>query len=206
MLLAERGLYFPRVRDVAVLGREGYFYFPTDARFVSNAFIGVGNPPKLDANGFYSGNWNGAFAQVRNARNLIGAASSSALGDAQKKAASGFAKTFSALALMHVLETRFVRDAGGGQRQPERLRAFVSRDSAFKFVSALLDEAKADLQASTRRKKPMAPPMIGSHARSRSSRRRLPRHRISAFPPSIASPSIQPAAARRQLFATRSWC
>jgi hypothetical protein len=103
LLLAERGLYFARVRDVAVLGREGYFYFPTDARFVSNAFIGIGTPPRLDPNGFYSGNWNGAFAQVRNVKNLIDAANASGLTDAQKKSASGFSKRFGALALLHVL-------------------------------------------------------------------------------------------------------
>ena len=148
MLLAERGLYFARVRDVAVLGREGYFYFPTDARFVSNAFIGVGTPPKLDPNGFYSGNWNGAFAQVRNAKNLIDAATASGLNDAQKKATSGFAKTFRALALMHVLETR---DSLGTPVEvndnPNDFAPFVTRDSAYTFISALLDEAKADLQA-----------------------------------------------------------
>src|SRR5215212_3896050 len=86
MLLAERGLYFGRVRDVAVFGREGYFYFPTDARFVSNALIGVGTPPKLDPNGFYSGNWGGPFAQVRNSKNLMDAAAASSITDAQKKA------------------------------------------------------------------------------------------------------------------------
>lgn len=148
MLLAERNLYFGRVRDVAVLGREGYFYFPTDARFVSNALIGVGTPPKLDPNGFYAGNWTGAFAQVRNAKNLLDASAASALTDAQKKATSGFAKTLSALALMHVLETR---DSLGTPVQvndnPNDFAPFVTRDSAFKFISALLDEAKADLQA-----------------------------------------------------------
>lgn len=148
MVVAERGLYFTRVRDVGVLGREAYFYFPTDARFVSNALIGVGTPPKLDPNGFYSGNWNGPYAQLRNARNMIAAATASGLGDAQKKAATGFAKTFGALALMHVLETR---DSLGGPVQvndnPNDFAPFVTRDSAYKFISALLDEAKADLAA-----------------------------------------------------------
>ena len=148
MVVAERGLYFFRVRDVAVLGREGYFYFPTDARFVSNALIGVGTPPKLDPNGFYSGNWNGPYAQVRNGKNMIDATTASGLTDAQKKASTGFAKTFTALALMHVLETR---DSLGGPVQvndnPNDFAAFVTRDSAYKFISALLDEAKADLAA-----------------------------------------------------------
>jgi starch-binding outer membrane protein, SusD/RagB family len=148
MILAERNLYFARVRDVAVFGREGYFYFPTDARFVSNALVGVGTPPKLDPNGFYSGNWNGPFAQLRNAKNLIDATTASALSDAQKKATTGFAKTFKALALMHILETR---DSLGTPVEvndnPNDFADFVSRDSAFKYISALLDEAKTELQA-----------------------------------------------------------
>ena len=38
MILAERNLYFARVRDVAVFGREGYFYFPTDARELAKIY------------------------------------------------------------------------------------------------------------------------------------------------------------------------
>lgn len=148
MVVAERGLYFTRVRDVGVLGREAYFYFPTDARFVSNALIGVGTPPKLDPNGFYSGNWNGPYAQLRNMKNMVTATGASGLSDAEKKAATGFAKTFGALALMHVLETR---DSLGGPVQvndnPNDFAPFVTRDSAYKFISALLDEAKSDLAA-----------------------------------------------------------
>ena len=148
MVVAERGLYFTRIRDVGVLGREAYFYFPTDARFVSNALIGVGTPPKLDPNGFYSGNWNGPYAQLRNAKNMIAATAASGLTDAEKKASTGFAKTFAALALMHVVETR---DSLGGPVQvndnPNDFAPFVTRDSAYRFISALLDEAKTDLAA-----------------------------------------------------------
>ena len=154
MLLAERGsgtvgaTYFARVRDVAVLGREAYFYFPTDARFVSNAFIGIGTPPRLDPQGFYSGNWNAYFAQLRNAKNLIAAATGSTMTEAQKKATTGFAKTFSALAIMHVLETR---DSLGTPLEvndnPNDFAAFVTRDSAYRYITALLDAARTDLQA-----------------------------------------------------------
>src|SRR4051794_10124966 len=36
ILALERNNWFGYVRDVSVFGREGYYYFPTDARFVSD--------------------------------------------------------------------------------------------------------------------------------------------------------------------------
>src|SRR5882757_7599502 len=72
VLELDRNNYFGYIRDVGVLGRESYYYFPTDARFVSDYLIGAGG--KLSPTGFASGDW---FPQYRNqlgAVNLIKAA------------------------------------------------------------------------------------------------------------------------------------
>src|SRR5882672_3798114 len=64
VLELDRNSYFGYIRDVGVLGRESYYYFPTDARFVSDYLIGAGG--KLSPTGFASGDW---FPQYRNQRN-----------------------------------------------------------------------------------------------------------------------------------------
>ena len=149
MMERERAMNFGRVRDVGVLGREVLYYFPTDARTVSAPLIGIGTPQRIDPAGFYGpGTWSEVFRQGRNAKNLMALVEASTLTDAQKKAVNGFAKTFKALAYSHALETR---DSLGipvdVNDDPNEQAPFVSRDSAYKYVSALLDEAKADLQA-----------------------------------------------------------
>jgi hypothetical protein len=88
---------------------------------------------------------------MRNAVNLIAAvnnASTAVVSENSKKAAIGFAKTFRALDVMFVL---YSRDTLGLPVEinddPNVLAPYVSKDSAYKFATGLMDEAKADLQA-----------------------------------------------------------
>jgi len=149
MMERERSQTVDRTRPSGIFARELYYYFSTDARWVSNPLIGIGNPPKLDNGGFVGGqNWFEPYRQARTAKNLIEAANASQLTDAQKKAVAGFAKTLKALGFSRVIEHH---DSLGMpvdiNDDPNQQAAFVSRDSAWKYISALLDEAKADLQA-----------------------------------------------------------
>jgi hypothetical protein len=152
MLQRERTTTVDRTRVPGIFGRELYYYFSTDARWVSNPLIGIGTgaSQRLDPGGFVGGqNWFEEFRQARNAKNLMEtAAANTGLTDAQKKAINGFAKTLKALGYSYVIETR---DTLGMpvdvNDDPNDQPAFVSRDSAYKYISGLLDEAKADLQA-----------------------------------------------------------
>jgi len=140
-------------QDFGFFGREAYVYFPTDGRNVTGFLVGVPGPggqKTLDPGGFAATgtNWTNRFNNMRNAVNLINAVDASSINEGSKKAATGFAKTFRALDVMFVL---YARDTLGLPvditDDPNELAPFVSKDSAYKFATGLMDEAKADLQA-----------------------------------------------------------
>jgi hypothetical protein len=147
MLERERSITTDRTRPSGIFGRELYYYFNTDARWVSNPLIGIGTPQKLDQGGFVGAqNWFEPYRQARTAKNLMAAAAASTLTDAEKKGVNGFAKTLKALGYSRVIEAH---DSLGMpvdiNDDPNDQPEFVSRDSAYKYISGLLDEAKADL-------------------------------------------------------------
>ena len=148
ILVSERGAIAGFTRDLGVFGREVYNYFTTDGRTVSNYLVGLANPQRLDPGGFASGQWNGRFQNMKNARNLIAAATASNLSAVQKTAVQGFAKTWYAIDVLYLIQTR---DTIGVPVEipstPSTPSAFVSRDSAYKYVIGLLDEAKTNLAA-----------------------------------------------------------
>jgi hypothetical protein len=135
-------------RDFGVFGREAYNYFPTDGRFISNYLNGIPGPQRIDPAGFAVGNWTGRYQNQRNAVQLAALANAGALSAEQKSAVAGFAKTFRGLELLYVI---MGRDTLGAPvdipDDPNSPAPFVSRDSVYKFISATLDEAAANLQA-----------------------------------------------------------
>ena len=148
ILASERNNYLGYIRDVSLFGREGYYYFQTDARYVTDYLVGAGTgaAKALSSTGFAAGNWFGYYRNQRNAVNLVNAVGSSSLSDQQKAAARGFANTFRALDLYYAVT---LRDSIGIpveiRDNPNDQSPFVSRDSAYKSITALLESAKADL-------------------------------------------------------------
>ena len=136
-------------RDVMIFGREGYNYFTTDGRTVSNYLVGIPGPQRLDPSGFANGNWNGRYQDIKNTIALTDAANASTtLSAAQKSAAEGFAKTWYALDLLYVIMTRDTLGApvetSDNAAEP---KPFASRDSVYKFITSMLDDGYAKLQA-----------------------------------------------------------
>ena len=131
--------------DVGVLGRESLNYFSTDGRTVTN-YLSVA---QLDNAGFASGGWTPRFQTMRAAVNFINIVDGATfLTAAQKSAAKGFAKTFRGLEVLYLLQTR---DSIGMpveiDVETNQAKPFVSRDSAYKFGLAMLNEGAADLTA-----------------------------------------------------------
>lgn len=148
ILVSERNNYNSYIRDVSIFGRESYFYFATDSRYVTDYLIGAGTPPSISPTGFASGNWFGYFRNMRNAVNVVSLAEASNLPAAQKAATRGFANTFRALDMYYALS---LRDTLGIPVEilpnPNEQAPFVSRTVAYQRISAILDSAQADLTA-----------------------------------------------------------
>ena len=139
------------ITNTGTLGREMYTFTPNEGRNTTHYLIGitVGGVQKLDPTGFAVGSWGGEYGTLRdifNFKNTIDA--TTALSAAQKSAALGFAETLEALMVFQVLQTR---DTLGVitevQENPFDLSPFVSRDSGYKFVLSVLDDAGAKLAA-----------------------------------------------------------
>jgi hypothetical protein len=147
ILATERANYAGYIRDVSIFGREGYYYFPTDNRYVTDYLIGAGGGA-LSSTGFASGNFFGFFRNMRNAVNLVSAADKSSLSAQQKSAVKGLAKTFRALDLYYEIT---LRDTLGLPTEirpnPADQAPYQSRDSVYKAIEGFLDDAKADLTA-----------------------------------------------------------
>jgi starch-binding outer membrane protein, SusD/RagB family len=135
------------VSDVGIFGRESFNYFPTDGRSHTHYVFG---PGPIDYSGFAAGGgvWNAAYNNGRNIVNFLAAVDAAPITQAEKDAASGFAKTLEALGYLYVAVTR---DTLGGITQmnadPKVLSPFVSRDSLYRYISGRLDEAATELTA-----------------------------------------------------------
>jgi starch-binding outer membrane protein, SusD/RagB family len=145
ILIQERANLPGFYSDAGMFGRESLNYFSTDGRTVTN-YLTVA---QLDPAGFANGGWNGRYTNMRNAINFINVVDAATfLTAAQKSAAKGFAKTFRGLEVLYLLSTR---DTIGMpveiDIETNAAKPFVSRDSAYKFGIATLNDAAADLAA-----------------------------------------------------------
>jgi len=149
----ERTLQPGTSQDFGFFGRESYIYFPTDGRNVTGFLVGVPGfgGKTLDPGGFAATatNWGSRFANMRNVKNFLSAVDKSpTLSDGEKKAAHGFAETFLGLDMMYVL---YARDTLGAVTEvnddPKVVAPLVSKDSAYKYATGMLEQGKADLVA-----------------------------------------------------------
>jgi hypothetical protein len=145
MLAEQRGQAAALVSNVGVFGRESFLYTSSEPR---NTTLFLATFP-LDNSGFTNGQWDARFRNARNAINLQAiAAGTTFLSDAEKNAVRGFANTLRALDLFYVIATRdtigmpTAIDVVDNAAQP-----FVTRDSAYRFISGILDSAATQLGA-----------------------------------------------------------
>src|SRR5213082_3276550 len=133
-----------QIRSFGSFGRETYYMFITDGRFITGPYRDWRQNNAFEAGTQWAvryGNYRNAYAAMQ----LIN--SSTALTDSEKAGGIGVLKTFIALDLLHVIEAR---DSIGGvvdmTNDVNAVLPIVSRDSVYKWISAKLDEAKADLE------------------------------------------------------------
>ena len=147
----QRGTRAAMITNTGIFGREMYTLTPQEGRNTTHFLLGitVGGTQKLDPSGFANGSWGGEYTALRDIYNFKNAVNgSTALSTAQKSAALGLAETFEGLMILELLQTR---DTLGVitevKANPFDLAPFVTRDSGYKFVLGILDDANTKLAA-----------------------------------------------------------
>jgi hypothetical protein len=149
----ERALQPGTTQEFGFFGRESYIYFPTDGRNVTGFLVGVPGfgGKTIDPGGFAATNtnWGSRFANMRNVKNFLAIVdANTALSAGAKSAAKGFAETILGLDMMWVV---YAHDTLGAPTDinddPTKVAPIVSKDSAYKFATGMLEQGKADLAA-----------------------------------------------------------
>lgn len=127
-----------------ILGREAYRFDGSEPRFISELLHGPLDP----GDGFGGGQWAGEYSAIRSTYQLIdviGTATAYSAGD--QNAVRGVAETMQAYEFLLVLMARSQDSIPVAVDQPLTANPapFVSNDSAFSFVSSLLDAADGHL-------------------------------------------------------------
>jgi hypothetical protein len=147
ILATERANHGAYVRDVALFGREAFYFQLQDGRWITHYFRDFNDPTT-----FATGSWASRFDNLRNIKELRKTVTSNAstLSAGQIAGATGFAQTEHAIQVMYLVNTRF--NLGTPVDVPTEATdaplPFVSRDSAYRFASAMLDSAYTNLTAS----------------------------------------------------------
>ena len=133
------------IRAFGSFGRETYYMFITDGRFITGPLRDWRQNNSFDA----GTQWAGRYGNYRNAYAALAIVNATtALTAAEKAGANGVLKTFIALDLLHVIEARGPIGAAVDMTDDvNAVNPIVSQDSVYKFISAKLDEASTDLAA-----------------------------------------------------------
>ncbi|MGH7718458.1 MAG: RagB/SusD family nutrient uptake outer membrane protein [Steroidobacteraceae bacterium] len=149
VLIGNRVDLAAHIRDLEIIGRDAYNLDNADPRWVTE-LLGQSD---FDPGGFGGAHWLARYRNVRNANILLASlatASTDIFTADEISAAEGFAKTFKALDLLYVLETR---DALGApvevNADVDDLAPILCRDAALTGIAALLDEARTDLNVNS---------------------------------------------------------
>jgi hypothetical protein len=147
----QRGTRTAQITNTGIFGREMYTLTPNEGRNTTHFLLGitVGGVQKLDPSGFANGSWSGQYGMLRDIFNFKASVNAAPLlSTAQKSAAIGLAETFEGMMILELLETR---DTLGViteiKADPLVMAPFVTRDSGYKFVLGILDDANTKLAA-----------------------------------------------------------
>lgn len=127
-----------------ILGREAYRFDGSEPRYISELLHGPLDP----GDGFGGGQWAGEYTAIRSTYQLIDViGTATAYSAADQDAVRGFAETMQAYEFLMVVMARSQDSIPVAVDQPLTASPapFVSNDSAFGYVSALLDAADGHL-------------------------------------------------------------
>src|SRR2546425_11679659 len=141
-----------QIRAFGSFGRETYYMFITDGRFITGPYRNW-----RQNNAFEAGTqWAVRYQNYRNAYEAMkiisatptGPPTPTSLTGAEKAGALGVLKTFIALDMLHTIEARGAIGAVVDMVDDQNaVLAMVSQDSVYGWITALLDDAKGNLDA-----------------------------------------------------------
>lgn len=151
ILLAARSDAADWILDAGILGREAYRFDGSDPRFTGELLAGPLDPGGGAFGGDHWSEHYGAIRTTDDLLNVIGTAT--ALTAQEQSATQGFAETMRAYSFLMVLMAHTDNPAHNGDSIPLDVNRpltappapLVDNDSAYTFVSALLDSANAHL-------------------------------------------------------------
>src|SRR5256885_4479296 len=128
-----------QIRAFGTFGRETYYMFITDGRFITGPLRDWRQNNSFDA----GTQWGGRYGNYRNAYAAMSIINTTtALTPAEKSGALGVLKTFIALDILHVIEARGPIGAVVDMTDDvNAVNPVVSEDSTYAWISAKLDEA-----------------------------------------------------------------
>jgi starch-binding outer membrane protein, SusD/RagB family len=131
----------------AILGREGYYLDPNESRYVRNIYQGVPNASNFTGSSY----WTTPYRNVQLGYLVANALEKVDMPAAEESAIRGFARTIQSLDYLQLLNTREkmpveVDNPLDGITTPPPI---AERADAIAFISSLLDEGLADLNAAS---------------------------------------------------------
>ena len=146
VLATYRGARAGSINSMGSYGRESYNMTPQDGRSVTGPYRDW-----AQNNAFTAGAEWGRYGNYRNiyeTLKIIANTPDGPITATEKKGAGGVLKTMLALEMLHIIEARAAIGAVVDMTDdPNAVLAFVSEDSVYKWITAKLDEANADLTA-----------------------------------------------------------
>ena len=142
-----------QIRALGSFGRETYYMFITDGRFITGPYRDWRQNNSFEAGtqwGARYQNYRNAYAAMQLINSSPTSVSPTTLTAPEKAGALGVLKTFIALDMLHVIEARGAIGAVVDMTDDvNAVHPIVSEDSVYKWITAVLDDAKGNLDTNT---------------------------------------------------------
>src|SRR5205823_4691442 len=142
-----------QIRALGSFGRETYYMFITDGRFITGPYRDWKQNNSFEAGtqwGARYQNYRNAYAAMQLINSSPTSVSPTTLTAPEKAGALGVLKTFIALDMLHVIEARGAIGAVVDMTDDvNAVHPIVSEDSVYKWITALLDDAMGNLDTLT---------------------------------------------------------
>jgi len=160
ILAAFRFDYSSWVLKAGIIGREDYRLDGADPRFTIELLAGPLDPSNA---AFGGGQWQREYRTIQSGYTILNVIGSAQIPDSQKNAVRAFVQTIQALSFLIILdahtEDSIPLDVNRTADKP--LAPFVSNDSAYKAVIAILDSARDSLKSASTFPFDLGPGFVG---------------------------------------------